>query len=108
MAENELFKVINQNLATNTGDLAAFSTGDFTQLVIQLTRSAGATEGWSLQVSPDGTTWFDAVLTTGGLTPANSSSAATATADVAFGSARFQWNNGTPGDLVTIRVLGRS
>src|SRR5258707_8144602 len=106
MAKNELFKVIAQSLGASTGNLGAFNTDDFTQVVVQLTTSAGSTVGLFLQVSPDGTTWFEEAVTTGSLTPANSTSTATATADVAFGSARFRWANATIGDVVTIRVLG--
>lgn len=107
MARNELFKVTGENLGASTGDLATFSTDDFTQIVVQLITSAASTVGLFLQVSPDGTTWFEEVVTTGSLTPANSGSVATATADVAFGRARFRWANATIGDLVTVRVLGR-
>lgn len=103
MAKSELFSDIGFTLADEaTGNLAAFSTEDYSQLVIQATATANVS--FVLQVSPDGANWFEVL---GGTVSVSAGGLTTASADVTFAQARFRYVVSGTGPTASVRVLGR-
>src|SRR5215472_1927489 len=98
MARNEVFNLTTTLADSSTGNLTAFSTSDFTQLVTQVTGPSGT---YVLQVSPDGINWYDeASLSVG-------AGQVVAVSDIAFAQGRIRFALSGTGGTATIRVLGR-